>query len=185
MGSCTFLAVCSWSLALVRVIGIDPGTKALGWAIIDDGGASIGGSKLVKVASGVLLSRRTDTINEKIYSMCNALSEKITEFSPIEASVERVFINKNPESSMNLVQLRGAIIYILYKAGISVFEYSPTEVKKSISTSGHSSKDFISSLLSAQGMAASSHDESDAIAIALCHKHNTPHPQISNKIAKR
>ncbi len=151
----------------MRIIGIDPGSVVTGLGIIEvvNGTFKVLAYDALKMNSKQPIPSRL----KMIYDFCAAGIEK---YKPDELSVETAFFGKNIQSTMKLGQVRGAVMIAALNSGLRVFEYSPREVKKSVTGSGSASKPtvqtFIKNILSVKEDKMLS-DSSDALAIALCH----------------
>jgi len=151
----------------MRILGIDPGSRSAGFGVIETEG-----SKFNYIDSGTLkYNIKADFIDRlgDVYDSCREIVEK---YSPDSISIESLIYVKNPVSLMKLAQARGAMIAAFLKTHKSrVFEYSPNIIKATVASHGHASKESVqkalSMILRIEGF--KSHDEIDAIAIALCH----------------
>lgn len=152
-----------------RVLGIDPGLQFTGWGIVD-----FDGYRLKYVGHGVIATASDDDIAVRLSKIFVELSDVITKYGPSSASVESVFININPASSMKLCMARGAAISAPAVAGIKVSEYAPNKIKKTIVGAGHATKEQISFMVQKLLNCGSvKRDAADALAIAICHAHCT------------
>ena len=110
----------------------------------------------------------------------SCVSEVVREYSPSEAAVEKVFFSINVKSAIALGQGRGAVLAALGANSIPVFEYSPTEIKKSLTCRGRASKlqvrEFVGYLLG--GYKCEGDDEADALAVAICRAHKRSNPVV-------
>ncbi len=152
----------------MRILGIDPGLGITGWGVID-----YDGYHLKYINHGTIVTNAKNDISERLNQIYKEMSNIIEEFSPDEVSIEEVFVNNNPHSSLKLGMARGAAICCAGVLGLRVFEYTPNKVKKSVVGVGFASKEQISSmvqiLLNCGTVKA---DAADALAIAICHAHN-------------
>ena len=98
----------------------------------------------------------------------------IDEFSPDEAAVEHTFVNTNASATLKLGQARGVAMLVPAQAGLSVAEYAPNLVKKSIVGAGHGDKAQIRMMIGVLLPKADpqSEDAADALAIAVTHAHH-------------
>jgi crossover junction endodeoxyribonuclease RuvC len=157
----------------MRIIGIDPGTVITGIGIIDCITVNQRNDGPVK---GIFY----DTINldsresiphrlKEIYENCLSIIRK---YKPDEFAIETAFYGKNIQSTLKLGQARGVALIAAINCGLKIFEYSPREIKKSVTGNGASSKNhvqyMIRSILSL-GDEQMLTDSSDALAVALCH----------------
>jgi crossover junction endodeoxyribonuclease RuvC len=150
----------------IRIIGIDPGLRNMGWGVID----SVG-SRLVFVASGVVRSQAQDDIATRLRSLHQGLVEVLALHQPHEAAVEETFVNRDPQSALKLGQARGIALVVPALAGLRVEEYAATVVKKSVVGTGHAQKDQVGMMVRRLLPHAdpASADAADALALAICH----------------
>ena len=150
-----------------RVLGLDPGSLHTGYGVVDcQGGKERHVASGVVHARGASLAPRLRLIHERILAL-------VEEFRPDEVAVERVFMHRNADSALKLGQARGAALSAAVAHGAAVFEYAPRAIKLAIVGTGAADKAQVShmvQLLLAIEQPATS-DESDALAIALCHAH--------------
>ncbi|MCQ2914874.1 MAG: crossover junction endodeoxyribonuclease RuvC [Alphaproteobacteria bacterium] len=153
----------------VRILGLDPGLRHTGWAIID----SVN-SKRVFVAAGVADSTDTLSLPERLREIHSQIRTVIEMYKPNEASIEETFVNKNPSSTLKLGQARGAVILAPALYNIPVSEYTPNEIKKAVVGVGHAEKNqvdlMVHAILKLNDMKLRP-DAADACAIAICHSH--------------
>jgi crossover junction endodeoxyribonuclease RuvC len=153
----------------VVVLGIDPGTITTGFGAVSvEGGAlSALGWGSVTTSSGAPLAERLERIHGEVV-------RRIEEFRPDEIAVEDVFQARNVKSALKLGHARGVALLAAAQAGLPIFEYAPREVKQSVVGVGSATKLQVSSMvrrLLELGDAEMKEDESDAVAVALCHLH--------------
>ena len=164
----------------MRVIGIDPGSRRTGWAVLD-----AQGSKVARVASGtidvqsLLDDKLADgELAQRLKAIAESLEHILSLHRPDVSAVEGVFFSANAKSALVLGQARGAIILTLARAGLSVAEYAPTEIKKAVAGGGRAGKDQVQQMVKLiLGESRDfREDESDAVAVAICHSllHSTP-----------
>ena len=111
----------------------------------------------------------------RLAGLHRALVDVVSDFAPDEAAVEETFVNRNPASALKLGQARGAALLAPGLMGIPVSEYSANRVKKSVCGSGHAPKEQVSAMVAMllPGFAGGSHDAADALAVAICHTHQS------------
>jgi crossover junction endodeoxyribonuclease RuvC len=150
-----------------RILGIDPGLNRTGYGIIE-----VSGARLSWIDSGVIRVPAGD-LPERLETILRELAVVITRTAPTEASVEKVFVNVNPKSTLLLGQARGAAICAAVAAGVGVFEYSALEVKQA--TTGYGRADKLQMQKMVQQLLGLDHappsDAADALACAICHAH--------------
>ncbi len=154
---------------LIRILGIDPGLRRTGWGLIESDG-----NRLLYVACGSLETSERDELCDRLVTIHAGLRKVIDEFSPDEAAVENTFVNMNGASTLKLGQARGVAMLVPAQHGLSVAEYAPNLVKKSIVGSGHADKVQIRMMIGVLLPKAdpATHDAADALAIAVCHAHH-------------
>lgn len=149
------------------ILGIDPGSACTGWGLLRGRGG-----ELQYVASGAIKLPRTASRTEKLRLIHTAIAGIIGEHSPTHFAIEDVFYNKNPKSTMVLGEARGAAILAAALAHLPVFEYSAREVKQSVTGNGAAHKsqvNFMMGKVLALADPPQNPDESDALAVAICH----------------
>jgi crossover junction endodeoxyribonuclease RuvC len=156
---------------VIRILGVDPGSAATGWGVID-----VEGSRLSFVASGVARPGRTSDRGAALAAIFGALQNLIATHRPDEAAVEETFVNANPRDALVLGQARGVALLAPALAGLSVAEYATNKIKKSVVGQGHAEKAQVQAmirvLLPASGVQSA--DAADALAVAVCHAHHRP-----------
>lgn len=152
----------------IRIIGIDPGLRRMGWGIIDTLGNS-----LKFVASGTVLSDGDMDLASRLCQLHDSLAEVVHTYKPDEAAVEQTFVNKDAVATLKLGQARGIAMLVPARAGLPVSEYAPNAVKKAVIGVGHGEKQQIHMMLKILMPKAtfSGNDAADALAIAICHAH--------------
>ena len=152
------------------ILGIDPGSRNAGFAVIE-----VQGKKISYLASGVMKYHHVDNFLDRlgiIYQSCVELTEK---YRPDEIAIESLIYVKSVEALSKLAQARGAMVAAFMKTHQhKVFEYAPNLVKSSVTGHGHASKEGVEKFLNlmfGQNVFKTA-DESDALAIAVCHAFN-------------
>ncbi len=153
-----------------RVLGIDPGLRTTGWGVID-----VDGATLRYVASGTIKTDAVDSgsLPSRLKIIFDGVHEITARYAPQCASVEIVFVNVNPQSTLLLGQARGAAITALVSAGVEVAEYTALQMKKAVVGHGQARKEqvqqMVSRLLALPGLPGK--DAADALGLAVCHAH--------------
>ena len=149
-----------------RILGIDPGLLHTGWAIVESCGQS-----RKYIASGVILPKTPLPMSERLVTIFREVSKICETFSPDECSIEIIFVNKNPKTTLILGQARAAAIVAVANNNIPVFEYEPNVIKKALTGAGHADKSAVDKMVKILLPVAhpKTPDEADAIAIALAH----------------
>jgi crossover junction endodeoxyribonuclease RuvC len=154
---------------LTRVLGIDPGSRVTGFGVIESDGVRSRHveSGCIKTASGEFPLR--------LGEIFRGIGAVLDAWGPDEVAIEQVFVSRNAASALKLGQARGAAISAIVMRDIPVFEYTPAAVKQGLVGNGRAEKEqvqhMVNVILGMQGRRA--FDESDALAIALCHAHSS------------
>ncbi|SMX44096.1 crossover junction endodeoxyribonuclease RuvC [Actibacterium lipolyticum] len=151
----------------MRVLGVDPGLRNMGWGVID-----VKGSRITHVGNGICHSS-SGTLADRLLSLHRQLTDVITQFSPETAAVEQTFVNKDAVATLKLGQARGIALLVPAQAGLEVGEYAPNAVKKAVVGVGHAAKAQVDHMVRLQlpGVNIAGPDAADALAVALCHAH--------------
>ena len=149
----------------MRIIGIDPGSRATGYGIVE-----LDGTRPRHVAHGVVRVPASLPIAARLASIHGSLVEVVSEFKPSCAVIERVFVASNPQSAIVLGEARGVALAALAAAGLAVEEISAREVKQAVTGNGGATKQDVQAMVSRLlGLEpAPPSDASDALAIAIC-----------------
>ena len=152
-----------------RILGIDPGSRVTGFGVIDSDGR-----RNRHVASGCI--RLDGEVAVRLGDIYTAISALITEYRPVSCAIENIFMSKNAMSALKLGQARGAAICALAVGGLAVHEYSPREVKQALVGGGGADKHQVAYMVALllNYRDPMKLDESDALAVALCHAHSRP-----------
>lgn len=153
---------------MTRVLGIDPGSRVTGYGVIESDGVRSRhlDSGCIRTASGDFPGR--------LGEIFNGIRVVLLEWRPEQVAIEQVFVSRNAASALKLGQARGAAISAVVTLDLPVFEYTPAAVKQGLVGSGRAEKEqvqhMVRMILGMQGAMAL--DQSDALAIALCHAHS-------------
>ena len=149
-----------------RVLGIDPGLLHTGWAVVDTAGSS-----RKYIASGVILPNPKMEMADRLATIFREVTKLCETFSPDECSIEIIFVNKNPKTTLLLGQARATAIVAVANQNIPIFEYEPNVIKKALTGAGHADKNAVDKMVQILLPTArpKTADEADAIAIALSH----------------
>lgn len=149
-----------------RVLGIDPGLLHTGWAVVESHGQS-----RKYIASGVILPKPKLEMSVRLATIFQELTKICETFQPDECSIEIIFVNKNPKTTLLLGQARAAAIVAVANGGVPVFEYEPNVIKKALTGVGHADKTAVDKMVRMllPNARPKTPDEADAIAIALAH----------------
>lgn len=149
------------------ILGVDPGSIATGYGLIKSNR-----SRNILIDCGVIKTDSKNSLPEKLRQIFEGLSQIIAQKRPDELAIEETFYSKNAKSALVMGQARGAAILAAACAKMSVWEYSPKEVKCSIVGRGNASKlqvqYMVKNLLDLKDL-PQPQDAADALAVALCH----------------
>ena len=166
----------------MRVLGIDPGLRNLGWGVID-----VAGARLTHVANGICHSTPGTGEGDLALRLCalySQLSEVLRTYAPDTAAVEHTFVNKDAVATLKLGQARGIALLVPAEAGLEIGEYAPNAVKKAVVGVGHAGKEQVQHMVRHQlpGVIFDGPDAADALAIAICHAHHLQSRAIRIKV---
>lgn len=149
----------------MRIIGIDPGLRRLGYGVIEMDGARLG-----HIDSGVVVPSG-DTLAARLLSLHVQLAAILVRVAPEAAGIEQTFVNSDGQGTLKLGQARGVALVALAAAGLEPGEYAPNTVKKAVVGRGHADKHQVDRMVRLQlpGAAPAGADAADALAIAICH----------------
>lgn len=152
----------------MRVLGIDPGLRNMGWGVID-----VSGTKITHVANGIIHSEGEE-LARRLCSLHSQLTRVLAAHAPDTAAVEHTFVNKDAVATLKLGQARGIALLVPAQFGLTVGEYAPNAVKKTVVGVGHAAKQQIDHMvrLHLPGVQIAGPDAADALAIAICHAHH-------------
>jgi crossover junction endodeoxyribonuclease RuvC len=158
----------------MRILGIDPGLQRTGFGVID-----VDGARLAYVASGTISTAEAAKGNlpARLKLIVDGVAEVKRRYQPQAASVEIVFVNVNPQSTLLLGQARGAALAALVSDDLPVAEYTALQMKKAIVGHGLATKDqvqqMVQRLLQLPGLPGK--DAADALGLAIVHAHAARH----------
>ncbi|MDE2379288.1 crossover junction endodeoxyribonuclease RuvC [Bradyrhizobium sp.] len=163
----------------VRILGIDPGLRRTGWGVIE-----ADGNRLVFVACGSVEPPDELPLASRLLAIHEGLAAVLSAHRPAEAAVEQTFVNKDGVATLKLGQARGVAMLAPAMFGISVAEYAPNQVKKTVVGAGHADKSQIAMMLKVLLPKADprSADAADALAIAITHAHHRQSAALRLKV---
>ena len=152
----------------MRILGLDPSLSSTGWGIIE-----VNANRLQYVADGFIPTSPKMPIEERLEIIFNTLSEVIETYQPVEAAIEKTFLNSNPETSLKLSMARGVVILAAGHYHLPLFEFDPTKVKKALVGVGHADKNQVETMVKIllPGCKPKNNDSSDALAMAITRSH--------------
>jgi crossover junction endodeoxyribonuclease RuvC len=151
----------------MRIIGIDPGTGILGFGVIESDG-----QEHMLVDAGVIRTPVKEDDAVRLKMIYDELSEIITETKPAEMAVEKLFFAQNVTTAMTVAQARGVVLLAAQQAGLKIAEYTPLQIKQSLTGYGRADKkqmqEMVRVLLGLKEVPQPD-DCADALAAALMH----------------
>lgn len=154
------------------MLGIDPGLSRCGYGVIERRGR-----RPAAVAAGVIVTNRQRPVAERLAHLQREVRSLIAEHRPAVVAIERVLFQANVRTAMSVGQASGVVLAEAASAGCEIAEYSPNEVKESVTGWGAAPKDqmerMVRSLLGIDQRLRPV-DAADALALALCHLARVP-----------
>jgi crossover junction endodeoxyribonuclease RuvC len=152
----------------MRVLGVDPGSRFMGYGVVEEKRG-----RLAHVGHGVIKVDESAPLASRLKDLHAALAEALARYRPDSVAVEGLFTFRNARSALVLGHARGVALLAAAQAGLTVYEYAPAKVKKSVGAGGADGKDavgrMVRTLLSLESERFERADASDALAVALCH----------------
>lgn len=157
-----------------RILGIDPGTNILGFAVLE-----VQGNQLFIIDMGILYMKHFETHAEKLKHIFDELQGIIQKFQPAEMALEAPFYGKNVQSMLKLGRAQGVAMAAAIAQEISFEEYAPKEIKQAVTGSGSASKEQVAAMLKTifnTKIEQEYLDASDALGVAVCHYFRSNNP---------
>jgi crossover junction endodeoxyribonuclease RuvC len=156
-------------MALVRLLGIDPGLRFTGWGLVE-----ADGNRLRHLADGVIGSDAEESVPQRLKFLHDALAALLEEHRPDEAAVEETYVNRNGSATLKLGYARGVALLAPTLRGIPVSEYGAKTVKLAVVGTGGASKEQVQMMVRRllPGATMRRADAADALAVAICHAHH-------------
>lgn len=150
------------------IIGIDPGFDRLGIAVLLREGATAS-----LLHSECVVTKPKESHEKRLLMIGSRLDAVIKEWSARELAIEKLFFNQNTSSALGVAEARGVIMFQAARAGLSVYEYSPQDVKIAVTGYGKADKESVATMVSKLVALPDSRkrldDELDAIAVGITH----------------
>ncbi len=148
------------------VLGVDPGTRRLGWGVVERRG-----TRFVHRAHGVIRTDENQSIALRLVTIECELVEVLRVHAPSVASVEALFFAKDAQAAAKLGHARGVVLLVCARAGLAVHEYAPALVKRAVAGSGRAEKSQVAQMIRVLlGLpSAPVADAADALALAVTH----------------
>ena len=151
----------------MKVLGIDPGIRAMGYGVIESKD-----DEITLIDCGTLNTLGRSLIGERLTFLYRGLQEVINNHQPDAVAVEQPFMAKNARSALAIGRAQAVAILAAANQGIPTHEYAPTQIKQSVANYGASSKEQIQEMVRLQlglSQVPQPSDAADALAVAICH----------------
>ena len=147
-------------------IGIDPGTRHLGWGVVRREG-----TRSSHVAHGVIDTDVSQSIAVRLCQIERELVDVVREYQPTASVVEALFFAKDATAAAKLGHARGVVLLVLARAGLPIAEYEPTRIKKAVVGHGHADKRQVAMMIATMLRlpVPPRPDAADALAMAIAH----------------
>lgn len=148
------------------ILGIDPGTTSIGFALIKTLGA-----ELELLDAGLLEIPDKTTKDKRMKALYTSLSKIISKWRPDALAIEEIFFSKNRKTALAVAEARGAILLTTSLAGLTLYEYTPLEVKRAVVGHGGADKPAVQKIVKltipGEKLSNARDDVFDAVALAL------------------
>ncbi len=153
----------------IRVLGVDPGTRVMGYGLLD-----FGDEALRCVAWGTLLGGPSREIGDRLHELHTGLRNVVARWAPDQLAIEEPFVSaqRGAKSAVAVGQAQAVALLVAAQCGLTVHRYLPASVKRAVANYGGGAKEQVQRsvrLLLGLGVEPMPEDASDAIAVALCH----------------
>lgn len=155
----------------MRILGIDPGYAIVGYGIVD-----YEKNRFRAVSCGAVTTAAGIPFPQRLRDIYNDMQSLLEQYRPDQLSIEKLYFNTNTTTAIDVAQARGVIVLAAQTAGIPIYEYTPLQVKQSITGYGRAEKRQVMEMVKGfLGLAAvpKPDDAADALALAVCHAHYT------------
>ena len=165
--------------ATIRILGVDPGLRRTGWGVV-----GVTGNALAFIGAGTIRAPLDGELAHRLRVLHEGLTAILVAHRPDEAAVEQTFVNRDASATLKLGQARGIALLVPAQAGLTVAEYAPNAVKKTIVGVGHAEKAQIRAMVRVLLPRAEfdGEDSADALAVAICHAHHRQSLRLARAI---
>lgn len=167
---------------MTTILGIDPGTKVMGWGVIRD---KSGADNAELVAYGVFKASEKLTLSARLKIIFADLEKVIKSYRPDEMAIEEPFIAENPRTALMVGRAQGIVLLAAGRSNIPAFQYTPALIRQRVTSFGGSDKVQVQEAIKLQLNLAERPepaDASDALAVALCHLQESHLRQITSSL---
>lgn len=152
---------------MIRILGIDPGSRLTGFGLIE-----VEGNHTICLTTGCIRTAGDD-LASRLKHIYEGIAQLVDQHQPAEVAIENIFLHRNVDSALKLGQARGAALSAVAVRNLPVHEYTPTQIKKAVVGKGNAAKEQVQHMVKAILALNKSPqaDAADALAAALCHSH--------------
>lgn len=154
----------------MKILGIDPGMAIVGYSVVE-----FDGDNVVLLNSGSIKTSKNHSESQRLLEIFEDMSVIIERYKPDIASIEKLFFFKNQKTVMPVAAARGVIMMSLEKYKVPIYEYTPMEVKQTLTGYGRADKKEVEKMVKISlncDILPCLDDTVDAMAIAICHTRN-------------
>jgi len=155
-------------MTTIRIAGFDPGLSRTGWGVI-----AVEGVKLTHIANGVIVTTASQSLGVRLAALHEGIRAVLTAHAPHAVAVEQAFVAKDPLAALKLGHARAIALLAAAEAGLTIAEYAPNHIKKSVVGVGHADKAQVQAMVRRllPGVRFEAADAADALACAIAHAH--------------
>lgn len=154
----------------MRILGIDPGYAIVGYGVVE-----FNNIKFKTIGYGAITTQAGKTIYSRIHEIYQDMITILEQCKPDACAIEKLFFNTNTTTAIDVAQARGVILLACEEKNVPIFEYTPLQVKQSVTGYGRAEKkqvqEMTKSILNLKAVPKPD-DTADALAVAICHGHS-------------
>ncbi len=155
----------------MRILGIDPGYATIGYGIVE-----YDNFRFKTIAYGAITTPADKIFSDRLCDIYEDITTLLEKYNPDCLAIERLYFNTNTTTAIDVAQARGVILLAARKNNINISEYTPLQVKQSITGYGRAEKhqvmEMVKNLLQLKSVPKPD-DTADALALAICHGHTS------------
>ena len=161
----------------MRILGIDPGYATVGYGIIE-----FKNGKYIPINHGAILTSPKCNFSIRLEIIFKKISEILNEYKPEVSAIEKLYFQSNQKTAIDVAQARGVTLLAIQKYNVPIYEYTPLQVKTSVTGYGKAQKNQV--MMMTQKLLKLSElpkpdDTADALAIAICHANSSGYHYIN------
>ncbi len=154
----------------MKILGIDPGYAIVGYGIVN-----FDKYKFKPIGFGAITTNSATAMPDRFYEIFEDICTVLDTFSPDHVAIEKLFFNSNTKTAIDVAQARGVILAACKSRGVEIFEYTPLQVKQSVTGYGRAEKKQVQEMTRSilnLAKVPKPDDTADALAVAICHGHS-------------